>query len=184
MGRKFDEEGIEEDENDWEDEEEEEEEDERVVRERKEGVRRDPKAIARDIMRYSRYLLIFSFLTEPTRIADIVSESGIPRTAVSRVLHNLAGLGLVNVARGLDGRNTYYVLSSEGMNVLKELRDIVKKKLSKCIVKSSDIERKELNVDCTLEVLRKVSADRKVISALLLIGGVERVGDKFIINEK
>jgi len=134
-------------------------------------------AQAKDIIKKGgRWLLILSMLREPTRVTDIVKETGLPRSTVSRILKILRERGIVTAYRGIDGRNVYYELSKEGSNVYREISSIIRRRLKKCLR-----ETKELDPECIVKILSKISEDVRVQSAILTIADVKRKGEAFVL---
>ncbi|MEB3764858.1 MAG: ArsR family transcriptional regulator [Desulfurococcales archaeon] len=140
----------------------------------------DKEALAKDMIRKSgRWLLILSVLDEPTRVTDIVNETGLPRSTVSRILKIMREKELVAAYRGIDGRNVYYKLSKVGSDVYREVSRIIKGRLKKCI---RDNETRELDLECTARVLSRITRDVKVHSAILKIVDVKRKGEILILG--
>jgi len=142
--------------------------------------------IARDILKRGRWVILLSVLRDSTRVVDIARVSGLPRSTISRILGKLIDYGLVEAYRGIDGRCIYYKLSGEGEKVVREIRDIILKKLSKCIreetIQGGLRSYKVLDPKCAMETLKKINSELKVITALLSIAGVTRRGDKLVIE--
>lgn len=134
------------------------------------------EAVSKDILRRPRWLLVLSVLKEPMRVADIVDETGLPRSTISRILHKLSKYDLVEAYRGIDSRSIYYKLSKDGKKVVEDIGYSVRKKLRKCLV-----DEKELDLKCVINTLGKINKDKKVISALLSISDVEIKGDKLVM---
>ena len=140
----------------------------------------DREALAKDMIKKSgRWLLILSVLDEPTRVTDIVNETGLPRSTVSRILKIMREKELVAAYRGIDGRNVYYKLSKLGSDVYREIQSIIRRRLKKCII---DKGTNELDLECVANVLSRIIKDVKVHSAILKIADVKRKGEALILG--
>ena len=143
----------------------------------------DTRAVARDIVKRVRWILVFSLLTRDAfTVSDLTRETGLPRSTVSRILSRLKRYGLLRTSRGLDARTTYYQVSDTGRRVAEEVRRRIKWRLTLCI--EEKLENGELlDPKCVSKALARFSRDdQRVEEALLSLAGVRRKRDKLILG--